>query len=137
MENYHDSFDSITIMPEDDKVLSEARYLAQSAAQKFNKAEETATEWSPGNRYEWSNLNELVAADVALKFWQQVVAGSSPSEDDMWITKEVLAASVKQAYRHLVQNQGGSSSDPFARARADVEREFYSRIVRSFEDLTR
>ncbi len=114
--------------------LKMAYYEAKQAAASFRAAEDRASETEEGFRYDWSELNELVRADLAVKFWAGVVAHSSPSEDQLQITEEVLDSFVKDAARALLRNYGGTSTDMASNFRDKVEKDFYARIVDRFGD---
>ncbi len=110
-----------------------AHYSAALAAvKKWEDAAERQVEVTanrPGYAYDWDLLNTIVEADVALKFWDGVVASSSPSRDDLRITEGGVADQMKAAASSLLRNSGGTSTDPMSNARDAIERAFFSRLL--------
>lgn len=122
-----------------DKEEFSLHYQALAAIKKWDEATERQakiTAARPGYVYEWSLLNELVEADVAIKFWDSVIAASSPSREDLRITREGLAEMMTRAASALLRNQlAGTSSDAMSNAKDAIERQFFSRLLTWSSDL--
>lgn len=120
----------------DDSVLSYAHFKMTDAIKAYVEAENKVELSTVGHKYGASSLNRLVKAEAEVRLWYQVVANSSPSQDDIQVTKEGLEQTVTEVGADVL-NTGGRSTDAFANAIQEVEREVKAEFIRSFgRDMT-
>lgn len=120
----------------EDSVLIYAGFKMINAIKAYVEAENKVELSTVGHKYGASSLNRLVKAEAEVRLWYQVVANSSPSQDDIQVTKEGLEQTVIEVGADVL-NTGGRSTDAFANAIQEVEREVKAEFIRSFgRDMT-
>ena len=120
----------------DDGVLSYAHFKMTNAIKAYVEAENKVELSTIGHKYGPLSLNRLVKAEAEVRLWYRVVANSSPSQDDIKVTKEGLEQTVTEVGTDVL-NISGRSTDAFANAIQEVEREVKAEFIRSFgRDMT-
>lgn len=122
----------------DDSVLSYAHFKMTNAIKAYVEAENKAELAMVGHKYDSFSLNRLVRAEAEIQLWHRVVANSSPSREDadIQVTKEGLEQTVTEVGPDVL-NIRGRSTDAFANAIQEVEREVKAEFIRSFgRDMT-
>lgn len=122
----------------DDSVLSYAHFKMANAIKAYVEAENKLELSMVGYKYGSSSLNRLVRAEAEVQLWYRVVANSSPSREDadIQVTKEGLEQTVTEVGTDVL-NIRGRSTDAFANAIQEVEREVKAEFIRSFgRDMT-
>ncbi len=124
----------------EDHTLAYARWNIESALTAHASATERVANRDEGWSYDWSILNDLVAAEQLLQLWSDVLAFGSSSRDDdgLEITREAISEMARRAARNLLSNRYASqSTDPMSNAIAQIKATVEAKFVTDFgKDLT-
>lgn len=105
---------------------------ASNAVSAYTEALDSIEQRSEGWKFDWSSVGAAMSAEAAIKFWFDVVATSSPSEDELTITTEGLTEVLLPRARNLLRNSGGQSTSAISNVQDRVEADLTARLINSF-----
>jgi hypothetical protein len=118
-----------------DYTLFHASTQMVQAVNDYHKATEVINHRSIGWKYDWSSIADMMQAEAKLRFWHEVVAISSPSQEDVIITTGGLTTVLQRRVSQMLRNSGGQSTSQISNAQDHQERELTSRLVSHFGSL--
>jgi len=126
---------------EDKYTLLHAVTNMKSSVKELEEQQQLVADSTVGFQYDWSRLNNLVAAELQVQLWNDVVGSSTDTQElaDMTVTVEVLRATAKDRAKRLLNDwDRGSSSDSMSNAIDSLKRMINARFVQYFsgDELT-
>jgi len=124
---------------EDKFTLLHAVSNISSALDDHGELEQSIADSTAGFVYDWSRLNNLVANELQIQLWNEVVGASTDTEamSGMTVTVEVLRAVALQKAKALLNDwDRGSSSDSMSNAIDQIKRQVNVRFVQYFSGDT-